>query len=81
MAKDRFLTRRNYDLEFKYGSFYTKPLPKRTITEEQTIIMRSMLRSGRLNNWETKFVANVMKSSNLSDKQKEVLNTLYKKTR
>jgi len=79
MAKDRFKTRRSWDSKFKYGSLYEKPLPKRTITEQQTNIMNDMLQSGKLSEWEFDFVRNCKKFYTLSQKQKDILNKIYKK--
>lgn len=81
MAKDRFKNRRSYDTEYKVGGYYQKPLARRTITEEQTNIMNDMLRSGNLTEWEFDFVSNCKRFFTLSQKQKDTLNSIYKKYR
>jgi len=79
MAKDRFKTRSSYDSEFKYGLQEQSYKSKRTTTGTQTDLMKSMIKSDKLNVWEKGFVKNCLRYNNLTDKQKLHLNKIYLK--
>ncbi len=78
MAKDRFKTRASYDTNFKYSGLEYNPTKTKVITGTQVDTMRQMYQSDKLNSWEKKFVKNCMKYDSLSQKQKDLLNKLYK---
>jgi len=78
MAKDRFNTRASYDSGFKYSGLEYNRSETKVITGTQVDTMRQMYQSDKLNSWEKDFVRNCMKYDSLSQKQKNLLNKLYK---
>jgi len=78
MAKDRFKTRASYDSSFKYSGLEYNRSQTKVITGAQVEAMKQMYQSDRLNSWEKNFVSNCMKYDSLSQKQKNLLNKLYK---
>jgi len=79
MAKNRFNTRESYDPTYKFNT-YIKPVSKeRNVSSKQVTLMKEMYRRETLNNWEKQFIKSCLKLDILSERQKQILNKIYKK--
>ena len=77
MAKDRYHTKASWNNDFKYGVYECASKVKRDVTSTQVDLIKTMLKSNKITNWEKDFLEGVIRFNVLSIKQKIRLNKIY----
>jgi hypothetical protein len=81
MAKDRFSNQKRNNYQNSFTEY--KPVVKKTLvfSKKQRELINNMLKNykNRLTEWETGMLNNISKSATYSEKQKVILNQIYKK--
>jgi len=81
MAKDRFSNQKRNNYQNSFTEY--KPVVKKTLvfSKKQRELINNMLKNykNRLTEWESGMLNNISKSATYSEKQKVILNQIYKK--
>lgn len=83
MAKDRFSNQKKNNYQNSFID-YNRPVKKSLVfTKQQRLLIRTILEKSNkvLSEWERNILINLNNSATYSAKQKDVLNTIYKKTK